>query len=152
MTAQIPAPAARPQPSTRSGIAEFGAGNRHRQDEREERSGRACREVAADRAREERAEADDGHRAGGKPRVSRAEGPDRDEHGAYRRQADVREEASQRRTRELDQHEDGERPEGGRERRLRLPDHLVREREHRRHDDCRARGALQRCEIRHGWR
>ena len=53
---------------------------------------------------------------------------------------------------ELDQHQYRERSEGREDRRLRLPDHLVREREHRRNDDRGARGALQRCDVRHGGR
>ena len=44
--------------------------NRHRQHEREERSGCGRREVAADHAREERDEADGRHRARAEPRAS----------------------------------------------------------------------------------
>ena len=76
--------------------------NRHRQDEREDRSGRGRREVAADHAGEERDEADDRHRACGEPRVSRAERPERDEDGAGAREPGVGERgasAAGRRTR-----------------------------------------------------
>ena len=47
--------------------------NRHRQHECEERSGRARREVAAERAREERGETDERHRACGEQRGPRTE-------------------------------------------------------------------------------
>src|SRR5207248_7469346 len=52
---------------------------------------------------------------------------------------------------ELDQHEQREGSEGREDRRLRLLDQLVREREDRRHKDRGARRALQRCEV-HGRR
>jgi len=126
--------------------------NRHGQDEREDRRGRGRREVTADHAREEDAEADGCHRAGGQPGISRAEGPERDEDGADARKPRVRDEASQRRATELDEHEYRERSEGREDRRLRLLDHLVCEREDRRHDDRSARGALQRCQVGHGCR
>ena len=125
---------------------------RHRQDEREERPGRGRREVAVDHAREEDGKADDRHSARGEPRVSRAERPERDERGSHARQPEVRGQAGLRRARELDQHEQRERPERREDRRLRLLDHLVREREDRRDDDRGTCGALQRCEVRHGSR
>jgi hypothetical protein len=126
--------------------------NRHGQDEREDRSGRCRREVAAQHAGEQGDEADDCHRTRGEPRVSRAERSQRDEDGADERKPDICGEPLPRRASKLDQHEDREGSEGRVDRRLRLLDHLVREREDRRDHDRRARGALQRCEVRHGCR
>jgi len=54
-----------------------------------------------------------------------------------------------RRTSELGQDEQRDRSERPEQRRLRLCDHLVREREYRRHYDRGSRGALQRCHV-HG--
>ena len=126
--------------------------NRHRQDEGEDRSGRARGEVAVDHAREEHGKADDCHRARGEPRVPRAKGAERDEHGADKPEPEIRGEATPRRAREVGQDEYRERSESREDRRLRLLDHLVREREDRRDDDRGARGALQRSEVRHGRR
>ena len=126
--------------------------NRHRQHECEERSGRSRREVAADHAREQSREADRCHRTRAEPCVSGAESPEGDERRADAPQADVCEQATPPRPSELDQYEHRERSEGREDRRLRLRYHPVREREHRGHDDRRARGALQRCQIGHGFR
>jgi hypothetical protein len=126
--------------------------NRHWQDERENGPARGSREVTAERAGEEGREADGRHRCGAEPRASGAQSPDCDERGADAPEPEIREEASPRRPSELGQYEHRERSEGREDRRLRLPDHLVREREDRRHDDRGARGAFQRCEVRHAWR
>src|SRR5439155_15208451 len=64
---------------------------------------------------------------------------------------EVGDETSPRRPSELDQHEHRKRSEGRKDRRLRLFDHLVRERKDRRHHNRGARGALQRGGV-HGWR
>jgi hypothetical protein len=125
--------------------------NRHRQDKRQERSRRGRCEVAADHAREESAEADDRHCACGEPRISRTQRPDRDVRRADASQPEVRDQATPPRATELDQHEQRERSEGREDRRLGLPDDLVRERKDGRHHDRGTRGALQRCDI-HGWR
>jgi hypothetical protein len=111
---------------------------RYRQDKRQEGAGRGRREVAVDDAREERRKADDRHRTSREPCVSRAERPERDERGSDAREPEVRHQTSPRRPRELDENEQRERAEGREERGLRLPDYLVRESEHRRHDDRRA--------------
>jgi hypothetical protein len=92
------------------------------------------------------------HRAGAEPGVPRAERTQRDEPCPDGSQAEVGEQPHSPPAAELDQHEHRERAEGREDRRLRLPDHLVREREDRRHHDRGARGGLQRCEIRHEWR
>ena len=56
--------------------------NRHREDEREDRSGRRRCEVAAEHAGEEDDEADNRHRARSEPWAPRAERPERDEESA----------------------------------------------------------------------
>jgi hypothetical protein len=116
---------------------------RYRQDERQNGPGRAGREVAAECAREEDGEADDRHRAGRKPRASRAQGPECDEGRADASEREICEEAASRRSSELGQHEQRDRSERREQGRLRLVDDLVREREHRRHHDRGSRGALQ---------
>ena len=140
------------EPPAREAVRDHGArrGNRHRQHEGQQRPRRGRREVAVDHAREEHDEADDRHRAGGEPRAPRAERPERDEDRADATEPEVREQALARCAGEVDEHEQGERAERREYRRLRLADHLVRDREDRRDDDRCAGGALQRGEIRHG--
>ena len=124
-------------------------GNVRRQDEEQDRSGGCRRDVTAERAAEERHESDGSGGTRGEPGVAGAERPERDEHDTDSGKSEVRHEARSPQAAELHEHEHGERPERGEERRLRVPDDLIREREDARHDDRSARSRLQRLDVRH---
>src|SRR5207253_1483568 len=81
--------------------------------------------------------------------VAGAERPERDERGADGGEGEVRDQAGSPQAAELHEHENRERSERGEERRLRVPDHLIREGEDARHDDRGARSGLERLDVRH---
>ena len=134
----------RPSPRSRSGIAASGARIVTGRTKVSMRPRRPGRRVAAERAREERQRS---RPAPSRPRRARRCREHRVPSGMKTApvagEPEVGEEAGRGGAAELDQQEDRERSEGGEDRRLRLRDHLVGEREDRRHHDRRARRGLE---------
>jgi hypothetical protein len=141
MTAQIAAQIASPHPARRAGIAEFAAGTV---------AGRTNVRIAAVAPAEKyplntpenrmlkpttaiAAAASHGLREHSVPSVI---------HGARAPECEVSEHAGPRRACELGQDEEREGSKGPEPRRRRIPDHLVRKREHSSDHDRGARGAL----------
>ena len=132
-----------PPPEPRRHLGEGGR-ERDRKDERQQRGGSGRGEVAIDRPREEDRKAHDGHCGRGHPRVPRAQRPDDDVHGAGACQSQEGEEPAAHRTGEIGQHQHREGSERSEDCGLRIPDHLVGEREDGGHDDRRS-GSVPQC-------
>ena len=119
-------------------------GHRHGQHEDQDRGGPCGREVAVDHPGEQDEEPDHEHGPGGEPGIAGARGTHHDQDRAADRERQVGEEPAAGGPAERDEHQDGQRPERGVQRGLRLADHLVGEREDRGHHDARPGGALER--------
>ena len=120
----------------------------HREDEAEQRGEGARGAVAVDEAGEQDREPDHRHRARPGERAARADGAQDDQREAQCGERQVGGEAPARRALEVGQNQQGKRSEHREDRRLRVADDVVGEREHRRYHERSARCALKRCAIR----
>ena len=141
---RMPTAEARPQPASRQPVCGHRRGHRHGQHEDQDRGGPRGREVAVDHPGEQDEEPDDEHGRGGEPGTAGARRTHDGQDHAAGRERQVGEEPAAGGPAERDEHQDGQRPERGVQRGLRLADHLVGEREDRGHHDARPGGALER--------
>ena len=118
-------------------------GHHHAEHEREDRGRLGGGDVIVEHPREENREGDEPHRDGRQPARARAERAERDQHRAGRKQQQVGTQARAARAAEVDEHEQRHRAEGREQRHLLGVDRDERERERQRHDDRRAKRALE---------
>ena len=122
-------------------------GHGHGQHEDQDRGGPPGREVAVDHPGEQDQEPDHEHGPGGEPGIAGACGSHRGQDHAADRERQVGQKPAAGGPAERDEDQDGQRPERGEQRGLRLADHLVGEREDRRHHDACPGGGLERDEA-----
>ena len=120
------------------------AGARHGEDEGEQEGGRGAREHRADDPGKQHAEGDERHRRCCEPCVARGQRRGADEHGTDECECCLGLHALAYRPAEIDQQQQGERAERRERRDVRVPDHLVPDREQDRHHDRGPCSAAQR--------